>query len=105
MNMELSESQRKFKRVLKEIGVWSEWKRERIKSRNKHGFYGAKANSIPTNIFFDSALRTSFLFAKTEMPNMWIELSLCNHFSNDVTLKSDTLLKRMKLIVKHYYDK
>ena len=94
----LDYNQKSFKRILKEIGLWNTWRKERMKYISRYNI--TNEQFIPSCIYFSNSIRTSFYFAKTENPILWN--SICFPlFSNNRVIKEVWQLKQLKTEVRN----
>ena len=98
---ELTENQKAFKRLLKEIGIYHLW----VKNRKEY-LHFIKKNVEPSQIIsfnlsfygnfmmFSNAIRYSFDWLSTGIPNLWADLA---HTSNNYGSNQDILNDKEKI--------
>lgn len=96
--MELTENQKRFVRILKEIGLWNTWRKERMKYISRYNI--TNEPFIPSYVFFSNSIKTSFDFAMTENPRLWISICL-PLFSNNRVIKEVWQLEQLKTEVRN----
>ena len=98
--MELTENQKRFARIIKEIGLWHIWYKER-----KERMHYRKDHSLPVTHFipdrknFSNVVTSSFVFRETSNPMLWSKIydyAYSDSITNEELVKNEVIYKKFK---------
>jgi len=95
----LDYNQKSFKRILKEIGLWDVWRKERMKYISRYNI--TTEPFIPKYFFFSNSIKASFDIVRTENPRLWASICFSQFSSNDRVIKEAWQLERLKTEVRN----